>query len=265
MNENEVIPGRPGSHTFEGVMALLGAGVILFIGAPLIHLILATSLGELTRTMAEKQVLQSVRLTLTAALLATVVVSLFGVPLGYLLARKRFRGRALLMAIVDLPVIIPHSVAGIALLMVIGRHSLLGRLFGTTLVGTTAGISVAMAFVSTPFLVNAAHQAFTAVPPRLEKVAQTLGASPAHVFFTVSLPLAWRGIASGMIMMWARGISEFGAVVIIAYHPMTTPVMVFQRFTDFGLAHARAVAVLLIIICVGLFAILRLLSGSGDK
>ena len=88
-----------------------------------------------------------------------------------------------------------------------------------------------------------------------------MGASPWRVFFTISLPLAWRGILSGMILMWARGISEFGAVVIIAYHPMTTAVMVLQRFNDSGLSYARSVAVLLILICVGLFVILRLLSG----
>ena len=148
---------------------------------------------------------------------------------------------------------------------VIGRDSLIGRLTGGGLIETTAGISVAMAFVSVPFLVNAAREAFAAVPERLERVARTLGASPGRVFFTISLPLAVRGISSGMILMWARGISEFGAVVIIAYHPMTTPVMVFQRFNDFGLAHARSVAVLLILICVSLFVILRLLARSGGK
>ena len=94
------------------------------------------------------------------------------------------------------------------------------------------------------------------------EAARSLGASPWRVFFTISLPMAWRDILSGMVLMWARGISEFGAVVIIAYHPMTTPVMVFQRFNDFGLSYARSVAVLLILICVSLFVILRLLSSA---
>ena len=117
-----------------------------------------------------------------------------------------------------------------------------------------------MAFISVPFLVNAARHAFEGVDEKLEKAARTLGASPCRVFFTISVPLAWRGILSGMVLMWARGISEFGAVVIIAYHPMTTPVMVFQRFNDYGLSYARSVAVLLILICVSLFIVLRLLS-----
>ena len=146
------------------------------------------------------------------------------------------------------------------MLTLVGRRSFLGSLlpgWGTGLVGTFAGISVAMAFVSIPYLVNAARLGFLAVPERLEKVARTLGASPRRVFFTVSLPMSWRSTLSGMILMWARGISEFGAVIIIAYHPMTTPVLVFQRFNDYGLAYARSAAVLLILICVTIFAVLR--------
>lgn len=244
---------------FELVLCLLGSCIVLFVAAPLVAMILATSLGDLSQAAADSEVVQSIKLTLTAALFATIVATAGGIPLAFLLARKKFVGRSFLLAIIDLPIIIPHSVAGIALFSVIGRRSFLGTLFGTSLTGTTAGISVAMAFVSLPFLVNAARQGFAAVPEKLEKAARTLGASPCRVFFTISLPLAWRGILSGMILMWARGISEFGAVVIIAYHPMTTPVMVFQRFNDFGLAYARSVAVLLIIICIGLFVVLRLL------
>ena len=238
------------------LFALLGSCIVLFIVAPLAALLLASSLGEVSEAVADAEVMASVRLTLGCALAATIVCTLCGVPLGYLLARHRFFGRSALLAVIDLPIIIPHSAAGIALLTLIGRRSLLGSAFGG-MVGTAAGISVAMAFVSVPFLVNAARDAFTAVPVRLEKAARTLGASPWRVFMTVSLPLAWRGILGGMVMMWGRGISEFGAVVIIAYHPMTTPTLVFQRFNDFGLAYARSAAVVLILICVAIFAVLR--------
>ena len=251
-------------HWFHLTLLLLGSGVLLLILAPLVGMVLATSLGELSQTAAESEVLASIRLTLLAALFATLGSTVVGIPLAYLLARKRFFGRSAVLAIVDLPIIIPHSAAGIALIGIIGRESFFAQLFGGSLLGTAAGISVAMAFVSMPFLINAAREAFAAVPVRLEQVARSLGASPMQVFFTVSLPLAWRGIVSGMILMWARGISEFGAVVIIAYHPMTTPVMVFQRFNDFGLDAARSVAVLLIAICVTIFVVLRLLSRRRD-
>ena len=95
------------------------------------------------------------------------------------------------------------------------------------------------------------------MPERLERVARTLGASPWRVFFTISLPLAWRGVLSGMILMWARGISEFGAVVILAYHPQIVPVLVYERFQGFGLNAARPVAALLIIAALVVFAVLR--------
>ena len=248
---------------FELLLAALGGCLLLFVVAPLAGMIFATSIGELSEAAAEKAVIESIKVTLLAAMLATVVSAIFGIPLAYLLARKRFFGRSLVLAIVDLPIIIPHSAAGIALLMVIGRNSLIGRITGGGFVSTVAGISVAMAFVSLPFLVNAAREAFASVPVRLERVARTLGASPRRVFLTISLPLARRGILSGMILMWGRGISEFGAVLIIAYHPMTTPVMVYQRFTDYGLASARSVAVLLILICVAIFVVLRLVSRFG--
>ncbi len=244
---------------FTLIFAALGSCVLLFIIAPLLALVLSSSLGELSQAVRDAEVTQSIRLTLAAALAATIVCTVIGVPLAYVLARKNFFGKAALLAIIDLPIIIPHSAAGIALLTVIGRRSLLGSLTGG-LMGTFAGIAVAMAFVSVPFLINAARSGFLAVPERLEKAARTLGASPWRVFFTISLPMAWRDILSGMVLMWARGISEFGAVIIIAYHPMTTPVMVFQRFNDYGLAYARSVAVVLIIICVAIFMVVRFLA-----
>ena len=241
------------------LFAVLGSTVILFIVAPLLGLLLTSSLGEVSSAIADQEVRASVRLSLGCALVAVVVCSLAGVPLAYLLARKRFFGRTTVLAVIDLPIIIPHSAAGLALLTVIGRQSLLGKAVGG-LVGTAAAITVAMAFVSVPFLINAAHNGFAAVPERLEKAARTLGASPSRVFFTIALPMAWRDILTGMIMMWARGISEFGAVVIIAYYPMTTPVLVFERFNDFGLAYARSAAVVLVVVCILVFLVLRFIA-----
>lgn len=248
---------------FQLMLALLGSCVLLFIVAPLLGMIVASSFSELCETAVDREVLASIRLTLGAAFVATAFCTVLGIPLAYVLSRTRFRGRTAVLAVIDLPIIIPHSAAGIALLTVIGRNSPIGSAFplwGDGLVGTFAGISAAMAFVSVPYLIGAARLGFEAVPQRLENVARTLGASPLRAFYTISLPLAWRSIVSGMILMWARGISEFGAVVIIAYHPMTTPVLVFQRFNDYGLAYARSAAVLLILICVLIFVIFRIVS-----
>lgn len=248
---------------FKLSSVLLGSVLLLFIAAPLARLILATGTADLGKALVDPEVMASIWLTLRAAAMATVLSSLFGIPLAYFLARNEFVGKPIVQGVVDLPIMVPHSAAGIALLMLIGRQSFIQKLFaplGLEFVGEEAGIAVAMAFVSVPFLVNAARDAFAAVPERLEKAARSLGASPIRVFTTISLPLAWRGILTGLVMMWGRGISEFGAVIIIAYHPMTTPVLIFQRFNDFGLSYARSAAALLIIICVTAFILLRLLA-----
>jgi molybdate/tungstate transport system permease protein len=247
---------RIGTTWFSLLLGLLGSLLLLLVIAPLLGLVIASSFSELSEAVLDHQVTESIRLTLVAALVATILCTLAGIPLAYLLARKQFWGKTALLALIDLPIIVPHTVAGIALLTVIGRHSILGSVFGD-FVGSVKGIAVAMAFVSVPFLINAARAGFEAVPVRLEKAARTLGASSARVFFTISLPMAWREILSGMVLMWARGISEFGAIVIIAYHPMTTPVLVFERFNDFGLSHARSAAVLLLIVCVVVFSLFR--------
>ena len=260
MMNNGVLQSKSWSSLwFYFTATMLASLVLLFIVAPLIGMFISTPLTGIREAVADEEVTGSIKLTLMAAFFATAFASIAGVPLAYLLSKRKFRGKSLVLAIIDLPIIIPHSAAGIALISIIGRESLFGKVFSTSLLSTTAGISVAMAFVSIPFLINAAKQAFDSVDDKLEKAARTLGATPFRAFFTISLPLASKGIASGMILMWARGISEFGAVVIIAYHPMTTPVMIFQRFNDFGLAYAKPVAVLLIIICVSIFLLLRFL------
>jgi molybdate/tungstate transport system permease protein len=199
---------------------------------------------------------------------ATLAFSILAIPLAYMLARHNFPLKNVVLGIIDLPIVIPHSAAGIALLGFISRDSVIGKIAGTmgfNLVGSPAAIAVAMAFVSLPFLLNAAREGFAAVPERLEKAALVLGASPARVFFTISLPLAWRSIVSGLVMMFARGMSEFGAVVIVAYHPMVAPVLIFDRFNAFGLKYARPAAVLFIAISLTVFVIIRLLAIKRNK
>lgn len=260
------IRGKP---AFFIIVELLGAALVLLIVAPLARLVLGVSGAELSGIFADAELWESIWLTFRCAAAAAIFGIVFGVPLAYYLARTRFRGVALIQGIVDLPVMVPHSAAGIALLGVLGRHSLAQKAaapIGIEFAGSEAGIAVAMAFVSVPFLVNAARIGFADVPERLEKAARTLGASPHRVFFTISLPMAWRSILSGAALMWGRGISEFGAVVIIAYHPATAPVLVFQRFNDYGLSSSRSAAAALIVVTLVIFAVLRIIAQprSGD-
>jgi molybdate/tungstate transport system permease protein len=245
------------------VFTLLGALMLLFIIAPLTGMFLKSSGADLVETARDVQVQGSIWLTLGTSFMATFVFGLLAIPLAYLLARRDFRGKQIILAVIDLPIVIPHSAAGIAILGFISRDSALGSLaasLGINLVGNPLGISIAMAFVSIPFLINAARDGFSAVPVRLEKVAMDLGASPMRTFFTVSVPLAWRHIVSGLILMFARGMSEFGAVVIVAYHPMITPVLIYERFGAFGLKYARPAAALFVAVCLVFFVALRLLS-----
>jgi molybdate/tungstate transport system permease protein len=254
---------RAGLDAFTMVFTFLGGLVLLFIIAPLLGMALQSDLSGLVDTAAEAEVRESIWLTLWTSMAATLILAVAAIPFAYLLARKSFPFKRLVTAIVDLPIVIPHSAAGIAILSILSRDSMMGKAagwFGLQFVSAPLGIMVAMAFVSLPFLVNSARDGFAMVPERLEKAALTLGASPLRVFCTISTPLAWRAILSGLILMWARGLSEFGAVVIVAYHPIVTPVLIWERFGAFGLKYARPVAVLFVAICLVLFIVMRLLT-----
>ncbi|MBN2173213.1 MAG: ABC transporter permease [Bacteroidales bacterium] len=251
------------------MLLVLGGGLaLMFIVAPLLSLFLQTSPTSFFETAKDTEVQLSIGRTLLISFLGTLVLAVFAIPLAYLLARKNFPGKKLIISFIDLPIIIPHSAAGIALLGFISRDTVVGKFasfFGIELVGNPVGIAMAMAFVSIPFLINAARDGFLAVPRRFEHAARNLGASPARVFFTISLPLAWRNILSGLVLMFGRGMSEFGAVVIIAYHPMITPVLIYERFTQFGLKYAQPVSAVFILICLAFFILFRMLTLKTDK
>ncbi|MEI6055333.1 MAG: ABC transporter permease [Lentisphaerota bacterium] len=251
---------------FRLILLLMGGIVMLFILAPLISMGLNSHASALIETAKEKEVYESIWLTLWTSVLVTFLFSIVAVPFSYLLARTNFRFKKLFCVLIDIPVMIPHSAAGIAILGIVARGSPVGSFcsnyLGLNFVDHPAGIMIAMAFISLPYLINAAKDGFEAVPVQLEKAAYTLGVSPAKVFFKISLPLAWRAILSGFVMMWGRGLSEFGAVVIIAYHPMVTSVLIYDRFNTFGLKYAQPVSVLFIIICMMVFILFRMLSGK---
>jgi molybdate/tungstate transport system permease protein len=248
--------------------AILGACILLFILGPIVKMFLSGSQQGLTQAFEDPEVRGAIALTLVCALCATILGSILGVPLAYLLARRTFFGKRFVEALVDIPLVIPHPVAGIALLLVFGRQFAVGRFFsrlGLTIVGDAPGIVMAMLFVSAPLIINAARDGFSRVDPRLENVARTLGCGPLSAFLRVSLPLAWRALLSGAIMMWARAISEFGAIVIVTYNPKVASVLIYDRFTTYGLQYALPVALVLVLICLSLFAVLRGINVRRDR
>ncbi len=241
--------------------------ILLFIGAPVIGMFAKTGFSEVFESTNDTEIVNSIFLSVLTSFIATFSFAILSLPFAWLLARKKFFLKRFVLAIIDLPIVIPHTAAGIALLGLVSRNSTLGQfaeMMGIDFVGNPSGIIIAMAFVSLPFFLNSAREGFNQVPERLEKAALNLGSSPFRVFYTISIPLSIRHIITGAVMMFARGISEFGAVVIIAYYPMTASVLIFERFSSFGLNYARPAAVLLIIVTVSLFLIMRLFTKDPE-
>lgn len=243
------------------VFAVLGALLLLFVTVPIINMVATETPGSLWEALRAPDVRSALWVSVSAAAVATLIAVLLGVPLGYALARRDFPGKALIQGAVDMPVVVPHTVAGIALLGILGPRGLVGgpaEALGIRFVDAFPGTVAAMLFLSAPFVVNAARSGFEALSPRLENVSRSLGAGAWRTFFKVSLPLARGAIVSGAVMCWARAVSEFGAIVILAYYPRVACTLIYDRYTGFGLASSRPVAVLLVLVCLTFFVVVRL-------
>ena len=258
-------PSRAPAGVASVIVALLSSLFLLFIVAPLFGLVGGSAVAGLRALGSDAELRSSLTLTAGTATLATLLGIIGATPIAYALARGRFRGRALLSALLDLPLLIPHPVAGIALLLVLGRNTALGSALsalGFQIVGSVTGIVAAMLFVSAPLYVSAAREAFDRVDPRFEGVARTLGDSRWRALRRVTLPLAWRGLLAAAIVMWARAVSEFGAIVILVYHPRVASVLSYERFTAFGLRSALPVAAVLVLLALVPLVALRALRGD---
>ena len=245
-----------------------GVVILAFILIPLVEMMTAPSMDMLVKTFNDKDVMRSIWLSIYTAGLAALISFIFGTPFAYLLARTDFTGKRLVESIIDLPIVIPHPVVGIAILSVAGKNHWIGQIMselGIRIMGSVTGIVTVLVFVGLPFYVNAAKNGFESISPRLENVSRSLGASIFGTFFRVTFPLAWRSMLIGIIMCSARAISEFGAVVIVAYHPMIAPVMLYERFEGYGLRYSQPVAVWLVSICLILFLALRVLTLRSKK
>ena len=255
----------PGEWVLSIGVALAASLLLLFLIAPLVGLVGAGGVSGIGRVLSDAELRASLVLTIGTATLATLLGVLGATPIAYALARGRFRGRSLLAAIIDLPLLIPHPVAGIALLLVLGRNTALGSglwALGLQITGSVTGIVAAMLFVSAPLYVSAAREAFDRVDPRFEGVARTLGDTRWRALRRVTLPLAWRGLLAAAIVMWARAVSEFGAIVILVYHPRVASVLSYERFTAFGLREALPVAAVLVLLALVPLVALRALRGD---
>jgi molybdate/tungstate transport system permease protein len=248
------------------LVAVLSSVFLLFIVGPVAGLVGAGGARGVAALAGDSELQQSLLLTALTATTATLLGIVGGTPIAYLLARRTFRGKAFLAAIMDLPLVIPHPVAGIALLLVLGRSSAVGSALyaaGLRVAGSPTGIICAMLFVSAPLYVSAARESFARVDARFEAVARTLGDDAWRAFARVTLPLSARGLTAAAIVMWARAVSEFGAIVILTYNPKVASVLSYDRFTSYGMGEALPVAAVLVLFALIPLAALRTLRTGG--
>lgn len=234
--------------------------LVLFFSVPLAALVLLQPPSALLAHLTSPMALRALGLTIRTTLLATLLAVVLGTPLAYLLARADFRGRDLLDTLVDLPITIPPVVAGVALLFAFGRRGLIGRhleVLGVEIAFTGVAVVLAQLFIASPFFVKAARAGFEAVDPGLEAAARTLGAGPWRVFWTVSVPLARPALLSGVVLAWARALSEFGATMMFAGNfPGRTQTLTLAVMTALETDVETAVAVSALSLVLALAALL---------
>lgn len=250
-----------GRTTLFSRLCLLGGllGLILLL-FPLIHLGMQDSVQTLMRTLRREDVQHALFLSLLTSTVATVILALWAIPLAYALARVEFPGKLWVLTIIDIPILVPQSVAGVALMVLLGPGSVLGASLselGLPVSGSIIGVVIAQIFVAAPFLVKTALTAFEAVPVQYEWASRNLGASPRSTFFRIALPLASRGVVVGFSLAWARAVSEFGCIVLFASSPVTAPILVHTEFLRAGASESRPIAILLLILCLWIFVMLQ--------
>jgi molybdate transport system permease protein len=254
----------------ERLLALSAGAFVLLIGLPLLALLLRTvSGGVLGRYLTDPQVVAALRLSLLTTALTLVATVVLGTPVAYLLARRAFTGRAWIDTLIDLPMVLPPAVAGVALLMAFGRRGLLAPLLnplGVELAFTTAAVVIAQAFVAAPFYVRAARAGFAAIDPVLEGVSRTLGVSALGTFWRVTVPLALPALLGGAVMSWARALGEFGATIMFAGNfagrTQTMPLAVYQAMeTDLNVS--LTLSTILVVVSFAVLLVFRVVVRRG--
>jgi molybdate transport system permease protein len=247
---------------------------VAFMALPLAALAWrALDSGELAENLTSDFVLDAMRLSAITSTISLALAIAFGTPMAYLLARRDFPGKLLVDLLVDLPIVLPPTVAGVALLVAFGRRGVLGGRLddaGIELAFTTTAVVLAQLFVSAPFYVRTVKAGFEAVDVQYEGVAATLGASPLRIFWRIVLPLCWPSVVAGAILCWARGLSELGATLVFAGNfqgrTQTMPLAIIGVF-DAGrsIDLAIALAVILVVAAAVLLLLLRLLTRSAGR
>ncbi|HUR94841.1 MAG TPA: ABC transporter permease [Gemmatimonadales bacterium] len=252
-----------GSRLLGPVVAAAAAGLLALLGLPLVALVLRIPPTALWGRLQQPAVLEALRLSLLTSAASTACVLALGLPTAYLLATRSFRGKRIVETLIDLPLVLPPTVAGVALLMAFGRAGLAGRTLmaaGVTLPFTTLGVVVAQTFVAVPFFVGAARSGLSDVDRRFVEMAATLGSPPGRTFRRIMLPLAFPALLSGAAMSWARALGEFGATITFAGNlpgvTRTMPLAVYLALQS-DLDAALALSVLLLGVSIVVLLVVR--------
>ena len=235
-----------------------------FLGLPVVALVARAVAGDLAAALVSPEVLTALSLSLVTTAVSLVLAVGLGTPLAWLLARRRFRGAGVVDALIDLPIVLPPAVAGLALLLVFGRRGLIGAsldAFGVTIPFTTLAVVLAQTFVAAPFFVRSARAGLAAVDRELEDAARVDGAGERSVFRWITVPLAAPALAAGVVMCWARALGEFGATIMFAGsiegRTQTLPLVVYSQFQAGDLDASVGAAVILVFAAVGVLVAVR--------
>ncbi len=258
-------PSTSRSGWGERSIAALAALFALFLGLPVLALVVRAIVdGSLRVAIASPVVLEALGLSLATTATSLIVTVALGLPLAIVLARREFRGKGWLEAIVDLPIVLPPSVAGLALLLVFGRRGLLSAPFeflGVSVPFTTIAVILAQIFVSAPFFVRSARTGIAGVDHDLEDAARVDGASERQLFRSITVPLASSALAAGLVMTWARALGEFGATIMFAGNvegrTQTLPLVVYSEFQGGDLDQSIAAAAILVLAAFGVLVAVR--------
>jgi molybdate transport system permease protein len=262
---------RPGSRGLGWLFGPLGGLCVAFFAIPLVALgWRAVTSGELAENLTSGFVLDALRLSAITSTVTLFVAVAAGTPLAYLLARREFAGKTAVDVLIDLPIVLPPTVAGVALLVAFGRRGVVGEWLddaGLQVAFTTTAVILAQLFVSAPFYIRTAKAGFESVEPAYEGIASTLGAEPLRTFRAVTLPLAWPSLVAGAILCWARALSELGATLIFAGsvrgETQTMPLAIIATFeSGRSIDVAIALSVILTAAAAVLLVLLRLIARS---
>jgi molybdate transport system permease protein len=259
--------GVAASRGFRVVLFLALAVVLTFLTLPVVAIFVDSSPGTLLSSLGEEGALEALKLSFLCTSIAIAIIVVIGTPAAYLLATRRFRGRATVVTLIELPLVMPPAVAGIGLLAALGPTGILGGVvsdLGLELVLTTTGVVLALVFVASPFYLRQAQSAFEAVDPTWLDASRTLGASEARTLFAIAIPAAGAGLVSGLALAWGRALGEFGATLMFAGSfrgiTQTVPLAIYERFAnDFD--SALALSAVLVAVSAALLLSIKLLTG----